>query len=1002
MPTPRDPLALLPLTPAMFHVLVALADGETHGYEIMKEVERLTNGAVRLSTGTLYGIIKRLLADGLIKETALGGDARRRRYQLTRFGRDVARAESARSSRRWRWPSGKRCSEREPVASGSDLPQAPAPSQPNSRRLRRRDGADIPRSPAGHARSGRHHGTSGVLAGHHSRHRDDGRASISICSGRTCAWLPHAPSQSRRRVAILALAVGIGANTAVFSIVNGVLFKPLPYADPGRLVTMFEKVTGGPIKKFGFSPPDFEIVRRHATSFTGLAAYRNVSYELSGIGQSDRVTAARVSPELFSVLGAHAALGRTLTNEDDAANAPVAVLSAGLWASAFGRDPGVVGRTIALDRRPFTIVGVMPAPFAFPPRGSDLNGEPAALFVPIAFSPFERRAFGNMYNNSVVGRLKPGVSVEGARAEIVSLSKPLIDAYPPAIKGMAERLLIPFGPFDEEIVGESRRLLLLLMGAVGIVLLIGCADVANLMLTRAGSRQRELAIRAAIGASPGRVVRQLLTESLVLAVLGAALGLLLAYGAMQAFLSLAGESLPRAESIGFDWTVVVFTTILALITPLLFGVAPALQAAMSSTVGSLKEGSHSTPGRARHRLLGALVVAQFALALMLSVGAGLLVRSFMRLLGTSPGFRTEHVINAATTLPTGRYSSGQMVKAFYEQAVDSARQIPGVTFAGASTDRPLRTRERRTFTADATARPVPVLNRVIAATWTVGSYFEALGIPLKRGRFFTDADGKIGQPVTIINETLAKTLWPTEDPIGRQMKWGGDSSPAPWKTVVGVVGDVKQGPLASEILPQTYEPLAQEVADRMPAFVLPFYSDVNVVVRTAGDSDAAAAAIRSTLRRSDPVLSPAKTEAVADIVRDSVQPQRFSMTVLALFAGVALALAAIGIYGVLANAVTQQTREIGLRMALGASTNDVLSMVLSRAMGLMAVGVAIGMAGALALTRVMAGLLYEIRPNDAMTFFGSAFLLAGLALVASLIPAWRATRVDPLVALRAD
>lgn len=804
-------------------------------------------------------------------------------------------------------------------------------------------------------------------------------------------------------IAILALAVGIGANAAVFSIVNGVLLEALPYANPGELVTMFEKVPGAPIDKFGFSAPDFEIVRRHSTSFTELAAYRNVSYELSGVGQSDRLTAARVSPELFSILAARAALGRTLTTDDDAANAPVAVLSHGLWASAFGRDPNVLGRTIALDRQPYTVVGVMSERFLFPPRGSDLNGEPAALFVPIAFTPFERQAFGNMYNNSVVGRLKPGVTVVRARAELDGLTKPLVEAYPPQIKGLAERLLIPFGLFAEEIVGKSRRLLLILMGSVGIVLLIGCADVANLMLTRAGSRHRELAIRSAIGASPARVVRQLLTESFVLAALGAGLGLLLAYGAMQAFLSLAGTTLPRAESIAFNWPVVLFTALLALITPLLFGVVPALRTAIGSTVEALKEGSHSaTPGRARHRLLGTLVVAQFALALMLSVGAGLLVRSFVRLLSTNPGFRTEHVINAATTLPNGRYSSGQLVKAFYQQAVEAARQIPGVAFAGASTDRPLNVRERRTFSADATAQPLPQVGRVIAATWTVGHYFEALGIPLRRGRFFTDDDGKTGQRVAIVNETLAKKLWPSQDPIGRQIKWGNESSPAPWKTIVGVVGDVKQGPLNVEILPQTYEPLVQEVPDAMRPLLVRFYSNVNVVVRTGGDSDGAIAAVRTSLHRLDPALPLAQAQTVADIVDASVQPQRFSLTVVALFAAIALGLAAIGIYGVLANVVTQQTHEIGVRVALGATARDVLWMVLRRALTMMAIGVACGIAGALALTRVMAGLLYEIRPNDAVAFFGSAFLLAGLAVVASLVPAWRATRVDPLVALRAE
>ncbi len=807
-------------------------------------------------------------------------------------------------------------------------------------------------------------------------------------------------------VAVAALAVGIGANTAVFSIVNGVLLEALPYHAPHRLVTMFEKVPGAPLEKFGFSPPDFEIVRRVTQSFSGMAAYRNTSYELSGAGQSERIIATRVSPELFSVLGVGPAFGRVFTDGDDAADAKLAIISFGLWVRAFGRDPGVVGRSVALDRQTYQIVGVMPERFEFPPRGSILNGEPAALYVPMAFSPRERQNFGGMYNNSVVARLKPGVTLEQARTDLASARRPLAEAYPSVIRGLADQVTFPFGPFDEEIVGRSRRLLLVLMGAVGIVLLIGCADVANLMLTRSGARQRELAIRSALGASPARVVRQLLTEGFVLASLGAAFGLLLAYWTMQMFLSLAGETLPRVESIRFDARVVAFTVALALLTPLVFGVVPALRTALGAlgtTSNALKEGTRSaTPGRGRHRLLGTLVVAQFALALMLSVGAGLLVRSFVRLLSTNPGFRAEHVVNASTTLPLGRYATGAQLKMFYQQAVDAARATPGVTFAGASTDRPLNIRERRTFTPDATARPLPSLNRVIATTWTVGSYFEALGIPLERGRFFTEADGRTGQPVIIVSEMLARRVWPDQDAVGRQIKWGVPESRAPWMTVVGIVGDVKQGPIDSEIIMMTYEPLAQELGDAFAGRILGFYGGVNVIARADGDPAAVIAGLRGAIGRLDPALPVANAQAVTDIVGESMKPQRFSMTLVALFAGVALLLAAIGIYGVLANVVTQQTHEIGVRLALGAARGDVLWMVLRRALTLMAIGVAIGLGGALALTRVMAGLLYEVRPTDAATFFGAALVLALLALVASLLPAWRATRVDPLVALRAD
>ena len=800
-------------------------------------------------------------------------------------------------------------------------------------------------------------------------------------------------------VAALALAVGIGANAAVFTIVNGVLLRGLPYANPSELVAIFEKLPGAPVDKFDFSAPDFEIVRENARSFSGMFTYRSSTFELSGTGESERLIGTRVSPEMFGILGVAPLVGRALTAEDDRANAKVVVISHRLWTRVFGRDPAVVGRTLSLDRQPYTIVGVMSDRFEFPPRGAENNGEPAALYLPIAFSAFERQGFGGMYNNSVVARLRPGVSVEQARAELGILVKTLVERYPPILTGFAAELSLPAWPFQDEVVGRSRRMILVLMGAVGIVLLIGCADVANLMLTRTGSRQREIAIRSALGASPARVVRQLVTEGFVLSTIGGALGLLLAYWTVQLLLSMAGDALPRAESIDVDARVVGFTVALALLTPLIFGVVPALRTALASTFDALKEGRSATAGRARHRLLGSLVVAQFALALMLSVGAGLLVRSFVRLLRSDPGFRPEHVVTASVNLPEGRYEKAAQVKAFYQQALEAARAIPGVTAASTSIDRPLQIRERRTFTADSTAEPIPPRSRVIAATWTAGQHFEALGIPLERGRFFTDADGRTGGQVVILSEMLARRLWPDENPIGRQLKWGLEVSRSPWMTVVGVVGDVTQGALGTETVAQTYEPLWQ--LPDSPPFV-GFYRTVNVVIRADGDPSSVISALRAEMQRLDPQLPLSGAQPVLDVIADSVKPQRFGMTVVGVFALLALGLAGIGVYGVLANVVSQQTHEIGVRMALGARPATVMWSVVRRALVLMAIGVAIGAAGALALTRVMAGLLYEVRPTDAATFGGSAVLLAALAVAASLVPARRATRVDPLIALRAE
>jgi putative ABC transport system permease protein len=802
--------------------------------------------------------------------------------------------------------------------------------------------------------------------------------------------------------AIAALAIGIGANTAVFTIVNGALLAALPYRDPQRLVLLFEKVPGAPFDKFDFSAPDFEIVRDLARSYDGMAAYRNAGYELSGIAQPERLTGARVSPSLFGVLGVAPALGRALTEDDDRQHANVTVLTDGLWARAFGRDPSILGRTITLDRQPYTVVGVMPPSFQFPPHGAETNGTPAALFVPISFSPLERENFGGMYNNTVVARLKGGVTIEQARAEIPGIGRVLAERYPAYLHEMASKLSIPLVPFNDEVVGRTRRMLLVLMGAVGIVLLIGCADVANLMLTRAGSRHRELAIRTAVGASPARVVRQLLTEGFVLATIGGAVGLLLAYWSTRALLSFAGEALPRTESIAFDGRVVVFTAALSLLTPLVFGLVPALRSALGSTFDALKEGARGTPGRARHRLLSALVVAQFALALMLSVGAGLLLRSFVHLLDTEPGFRPAHVVRVATTLPAGRYSAGAQVKTFYQEAVDAARRLPGVAAAGAGNDLPLEVLERRTYTADPSGRQLGELNRVIACTWTAGSYFEALGIPLVRGRFFSDADVRGARPVIIVNELLARAVWPDQDPIGRQIKWGTNASTAPWMTVVGVVGDVKQSTLDTPTIGQTYVPFAQLSDAAAGDAITGIFRTLNLVVRSSAEPSAVIASVRGEIQRLDPALPISKAQALTDLLGESLKPQRFSMTVVGLFALVALGLAAIGVYGVLANAVAQQRHEIGVRMALGATRSAVIWHVLRRALVLMAVGVGIGIAGAFAVTRVMSGLLFEVQPTDAAAFAGAAATLALLALAASLVPAWRATRVDPLVALRTE
>jgi predicted permease len=793
---------------------------------------------------------------------------------------------------------------------------------------------------------------------------------------------------------VLTLAIGIGANSAVFSMVNGILLEQLPFNDPQQLVLMSELLPNAPAK-FGVSPPDFEFIRQNAQAFSSMAAYRTVSYELSGVAESQRLTGARVSPGLFPLLGVSPVLGRALTEDDDRQQSRVVVISDGLWTRAFGRDPSIIGRAILLDRQKYTVIGITGQAFVFPPRGPEMNGEPADVFTPIAFSTAERQGFGMFYNNTVVARLNPGASIEQARAEMVALTKSLIGIYPPVLVPFMSGLSVPVVPFSEELVSRSRRLLFVLMATVALVLLIGCADVANLILTRSGSRQRDIVIRSSLGAGPVRIVRQLLTEALLLAAVGGALGLVLARFSIQAFLSLAGQTLPRAESVTMDYRVIAFTAAAALATPLLFAVLPALRAAFAADAEVLKHNTTgATPTRGRFRLLGVFAVSQIALALILSVGAGLLVRSFLSLSRTDPGFRSEQVVRLTVTLPSGKYPVGPPMRSFYQQALESVSRVPGVLAAGEGNDLPLSVQERRAFSAQGNARQIPQASRLIAPTWISPGYFEALGIPLKRGRVFTDADNRNGQMVVIVNEALARMVWPDADPIGNRIKWGIDVSQSPWMTIVGVAGDVKQSTLDTPTMAQAYVPIAQEPLND-------FYRTVHLVVRSNRDADSLMSDLRTSIRGIDPDL-PVKVQPITEMVGESLKPQRFSMSLVMLFAGIALLLSTIGIYAVLANVVSQQTQEIGVRIALGAAPRAVISIVFRRALSMMTAGLAIGVAGAFAATRLMSGLLYEVRPTDATAFLGAAAALGLLALAASLFPAWRATRVDPLVALKME
>ncbi|MGH9718689.1 MAG: ABC transporter permease [Bryobacteraceae bacterium] len=797
-------------------------------------------------------------------------------------------------------------------------------------------------------------------------------------------------------VAILALALGIAANTTIFSVVNAVLLRDLPYRDAGRLVMLYEELPAlmsGPV---GFSPPDYDVFEQQVrqgnlASLSEIALYLNSQLELSGIGEPQRLAGGRISPALFPILGVAPAMGRNFTSEENAPGQNVVILSHGLWQRKFGSASDIVGRSVTLDRKPYTVVGVMPRGFEFPHRGTLLNNQPAELWVPISFTSVELQGWTQRYNHSVLARLKPGVNIEQARAETGALAGRLVkEFYPPAIRNSLDLALkARVEPYRGEMVGKVQTLLLVLLGAVGMVLLIGCADVANLMLTRAAARQREMAIRTALGAGRGRLLRQVLTESLTLALCGGALGVVLSAWGTRLLVAVAPVTLPRAETIGVDARVLAFALALSIATALFFGLAPALEASRGALAETLQEGGRSsTAGRRRHRLLNSFVVAQFSLAIVLLAGAGLLARSFMQLLSTDPGFRPDHLLSASLNLPVATYPQQEHVRDFCDRLLERARAVPGVVAATAASFLPLEVRERRAFSVDgSTPDGIPP---VTAAVWFVGDYFESLGNPLKRGRFPTASDGRTGERVAVINETMANKFFPGRDPVGQRIKWGGRRSQNPWMTIIGVAGDMKHANLDAPAYPLIFEPGVQ----------MPIMRNVYLIVRTSGEPATLATALRQEIRRLDSALAIANVRTLEDHIARTVAPQRFQTFLLATFAGLALLLAAIGIYGVLAYTVTQRTHEIGVRMALGAQRRDVLRMIVGRGMRLAAVGIALGFAASLALTRVLATLLYGIGPRDPLTLTVVPAFLAAIALLACYIPARRAMRLDPAIALR--
>ena len=778
-------------------------------------------------------------------------------------------------------------------------------------------------------------------------------------------------------VAIVTLALGIGATSTIFSFVNGILLRPLPYENSERLVLLDEAAPKRGIPSMGVSFPNFVDWREQNGVFAGVAAYDDRSFALTGGGEPEQLSGGIVSHNIFEILGVAPMLGRKFRPEEDGPDqSDVVILSHGLWERRFGADSGIIGQSIIVNNRARVVVGVMPLGFKFP--------ETAELWIPL--TPEVRNWTRNDHGISAVGRLKPGVTLEQAQADINAVARRIEELHPVTNEGMGVSLI----PLRDGLVGDFRKALLLLLGVVGLVLAVACANVANLLLARASARQREIAVRAALGASRWRVFRQLLTESFLLGVTGGALGLVLALWGLDLLLAAIPVDLPFWMKFNLDWRVLGFAAGTALLTSLFFGVAPALQAARIDLNETLKEGGRGGAGASRHRLRRALVIAEVALSLILLIGAGLMTRSFLRLQQVNPGLNAENVLTLRVSLPSAKYDAPEKRQDFFKQLLERTRALPGVQAAGAISNLPLGGGSLgRSLTVEdypvLSVGQTPLVNNCVITP----NYFGAIGITLLTGRDFTNADARDAAKVTIIDERLAREYWPNESPLGKRIRFGPPEDNEPWHTIVGVVGEVKHESLNLTRRKSVYLPHAQISIGGMA-----------LAVRTRAYPESLAAAIRDQVKELDPNQPVTAVRTMSEVISRSVWQPRLYAILFGVFAAVALLLASVGIYGVMSYTVAQRTHEIGIRMALGAGRGDVLRLVITQGMWLVLVGVGIGVLASLALTRLMQSLLFGVGATDPVTFAGVTVLLAAAALIACYVPARRATKVDPMIALR--
>lgn len=795
-------------------------------------------------------------------------------------------------------------------------------------------------------------------------------------------------------VALLSLALGIGANSALFSVANALLLRPLPFKDADRVAIMWNRSPGLNIEQDWFSLGQYLDIKLENRSFEAVAIARDSSFNLTGQGQPEYVEGARVSSSLFPLLGAQPVLGRVLASaEDEKGAAPVVLLSYGFWQRRFGGARDVLGRTLTLNHNNFTVIGVIGPEFTLTKEVlPTVNGiRRADVLLPLPMSLADRSNRGGEDFN-ILAKRKPEVSWVQAQTEMDGLAEQMKRQYPESYPANG-RLTLSIVPLLEQVVGNLRLALYVLLGAVGFVLLIACANVANLLLARATVRQKELAIRAAVGASRARIVRQLLTESVLLGVLGGLLGLGLAWSAVRALRAFGPENLPRLGEIGVDGRVLAFTFAVSVLTGVIFGLLPALRASQVDLNEVLKEGGRNAAG-GHHRTRNLLVVVEVALALVLLIGAGLLMRSYQHILRANPGFDPRNVLALRLTLPATRYATPEAVFNFYKQLGERVRQVPGVEFTGTSYGLPLSS-------TSAAWGPVTVEGYVPKAAseliisnerFVSPDQLRALGTPLVKGRYFDDRDVRkeMGgvMDVTLVNEAFAQRFWPNEDPLGKRIQRGGRG---PWRTVVGVVRDVKEVALENEPAITLYHPIDQfNIRTRY------------LVARSSNNPEALTAAITSAVHALDAQLPVYEVDTLQRRLHNALAQRRFAMVLLGIFAAVALTLALLGIYGVLTYWVTQRTHEIGIRMALGAEQRNIVGLVVRQALGLVLIGIGLGLGGAFALTRVLASLLFGVSTTDGLTFGGLSLLLAAVALLASYLPARRAARVDPLVALRCE